>query len=775
MSTRLVGEPIKRLEDPALLRGEGRFVDDIKLPDTLSASFVRSPFAHARIVGTDASDARTMPGVQAIYFAHDLPKQTHGKRLLLQVPNPAINDPLTPWPLAAEEVTFVGEAVAVVIADSHAQAEDAAGAVMIDYDPLDTSANLEQAIAPGAPVTHAHHSDNIAAKFSLGFGDYDAAVQDAAHVFEDTYFQHRGTGSPMEGRAVLAKFDAVTQDLTVWSSAQAPHGVKRALVDMLEMADTHVRVIAPDVGGGFGAKVQVYSEEIVIAACALLLDRPVKWIEDRREHFMCATQERDQLWQMQIAVNEQGHILGLKGHLIHDTGAHVTWGIIMPYIAATTVPGPYRIPAFAFDTTVVYTNKVATTPMRGAGRPQAVFAMERLLDLIASKLDIGRAEVRRRNLIPADAMPYKVGLIYRDGAELTYDSGDYPQCQKLALDTAGWESFEERRAAARADGRYVGIGLANYVEGTGLGPFEGATTRILPSGRVLLRTGAAAQGQGHVTVLAQVAADELSVPIDQVDVETGDTASVAIGVGTFASRIMVNAGSSVKVSSGTVAKKLKALAAAHFDVSEDDVELDNGAVRVTGEQGASIPFAELARMTSGMPGFSLPKGIEPGLEATHYFSPAQSTYSNGSHVAEVEVDPETCHVKVTRYIVAHDCGNVVNPLLVDGQIQGGVAHGIGNALMEVMRYDDDANPITVTFADYLLPDAASVPDVEIVHMHSPTPLNPLGVKGAGEGGTIPAAAAIISAIEDALRPFHVQIRETPVPPQRLFEILEDAG
>lgn len=774
MTTRFFGEKIKRLEDPALLTGRGRFTDDIHLPGTLHAAFVRSPYAHARIRGIDAAAARAMPGVHAVLAASDLPESWGMKRIPLEVPSPAIRYPLTQRGLAVDEVCFAGEAVAVVVADSPRQAEDTASAVLVDYDSLPVVSDCEVAFAPGSPTAHADIEDNIAARFSLSYGDVDAAFSRAAHVIGETYHQHRGTGCPLEGRAVLASYDPIAASFTVWSATQAPHGTKRAISEIFDIPEQSVRVIAGDVGGGFGPKVLVYPEEIVIPYCARLLGRPVKWIEDRREHLMATAQERDQIWNVRIAVDKEGRILGLRGHLLHDTGAYLPWGIVMPYISATTFPGPYVVPAYKFDTSVVMTNKVATTPMRGAGRPQAVFAIERLLDAVARELGIDRAEIRRRNLVPAEAMPYKVGLIYRDGQPVTYDSGDYPRCQALALEKADWDGFEVRRRKAREEGRYIGIGLANYVEGTGLGPFEGVSTRILSSGRVLLRTGAAAQGQGHRTVLAQVCADELKINISQIDVEVGDTASVPIGVGTFASRMMVNAGSSVRVSASTVAKKLKQMAAAYFKVDEESVELADGAVRVSGAQGGVLSFAEIARMTSGRPGFSLPASVEPGLESTHYFAPPQATYSNGSHVAEVEVDPETGLVRVLRYVVAHDCGRVINPLLVNGQIQGGVAHGIGNALLEKMRYDSDANPLTVTLADYLLPDAGNVPEVEIVHMESPSPLNPLGVKGAGEGGTIPAPAAIISAVEDALRPFGVRILETPILPERLCALIDQA-
>lgn len=765
MTTRFFGKPIKRVEDPALLLGEGQFTDDVKIPGTLHAAFVRSPYAHARVLDVDGSAARLMPGVHLVLSAAELPAGWRTKRIPLDVPSPAIAHPITQYPLAIDEVCFCGEAVAVVVAETRRQAEDAVEQVSVRYDPADVVADYRNAATPGAPAAHFAIDGNVAAKIPLAYGNIESAFASAAHVVSEEYEQHRGTGCPIECRGVLAQYEKHPGTLTVWSATQAPHGIKRALVEYFGFADTQIRVIAPDVGGGFGPKLLTYPEEIVIPYCAYLLHQPVKWIEDRREHLMCTAQERDQHWKVRIALDRDGRILGLAGHLLHDTGAYLPWGIIMPYISATTFPGPYVVPAFKFDALVVFTNKVATTPMRGAGRPQAVFAIERLLDRAAAEMGIDRVEIRRRNLIPSSAMPYKVGLIYRDGQPLTYDSGDYPRCQQMALDLADWGGFEERRRKAREAGRYIGIGIANYVEGTGLGPFEGSTARVLTSGRVLLRTGAAAQGQGHRTVLAQICADQFNIDVDFVDVEVGDTASIAVGVGAFASRMMVNAGSAVQNCSKALATKLKQIAAAHFEVNEEDIELVDGAARVTSTQGGSITFAEIARMTSGRPGFALPKGIDPGLEVTHYFSPPQAAYSNGSHVVEVDVDPDTGLVKILNYVVSHDCGRVINPMLVAGQIQGGVAHGIGNALLERMRYDGDGNPQTTSLADYLLPDAGNVPDVKLVHMESPSPLNPLGVKGAGEGGTIPAPAAIASAIEDALRPFGAKIRQTPMLPE----------
>ncbi len=766
-----LGQSIKRMEDPELLRGQGRFADDIKLPDLVEAAFVRSPFAHARFSRIDVSEALNVPGVLAAFTAADLPAEWSGKRILLQVPSPTITYPVTQEPLATEEVCFVGEAVAVIVADSRHAAEDGADRVVIDWDPLPAVAHCETALRPEAPSAHSSMGDNIAARLALGYGDIDRTMADASHVFRERYDVHRGTGNPIECRGVVAAFDALSDSFRIWTSTQTPHNTQRAVVHMFDMAEDKIRVITPDVGGGFGPKNQVYPEEIVIPAIARLLARPVKWIEDRHEHFLTTTQERDQIWDLTIGVDDDGTIVALKGTLIHDAGAYLPWGAIMPYISASTLPGPYRIPAYKLDVTVAFTNMVATTPLRGAGRPQAVFAMERLLDLVARNLGRDPAEIRRRNLIPADAMPYEMGLTYRDGAPVIYDSGDYPEAQRLALEHAGYADFEDRRKAALEQGRYIGIGIGNYVEGTGLGPFEGATVRILSNGRVAIYTGATPAGQAHKTTLAQICADELMIDIDAIDVVVGDTGVMPRGAGTFASRITVNAGSSVRIASGEVRTKLLALAAAKFDVDMDALELADGTVRITGEQGDRVSFADLAKMTSGMPGYVLPRGVAPDLEASGYFTPERATYSNGSHVAEVEVDPETGSVAITNYTVVHDCGTVINPMLVDGQIQGGVAHGIGNALLERMVFDVDANPVTTTLGDYLMPTADTVPGAKLVHMESPSPLNPLGAKGAGEGGTIPVPAAVAAAIENALQPFGIRIAKCPVTPEMIVNLV----
>ena len=775
MGVKQIGARVARLEDPALLAGKGHFVDDVKLPDMLHAAFVRSPHAHARIRSIDMGGACGLSGVHAVLLADDLPPTMSHRRMPMLVPNPAIAAQLTQHCLAREEVCYVGQSVALVVADSRHVAEDAAAMVEVDYEPLPAASDCREAAQPGAPRAHLELPDNIASTFRLGYGDTEAAFASAAHVFEEDLFQHRGGGMALETRGVVAQFDRVHDLLTVWSGTQTPHIGRRMLAELLDRHLEAIRFIAPDVGGGFGPKAIFYPEEAVIPAAAMVLGIPLKWIEDRREHFLCASQERDQYWKVAIAVDGGGRIRGVRGTLLHDTGAFVPWGIIMPYIAAATMPGPYVVPAYALDVTVALTNKVATTPVRGAGRPQAVFAMERLMDRVARELNLDPAEVRFRNFIQPEQMPYAVGLTFRDGKPVVYDSGDYPKAQHEALRLAGYTDFEERQARLRAEGRFVGIGIGNYVEGTGLGPYEGVTVRVMPSGKVAVATGATNQGQGTRTTLSQIVAQEVGCRIEDVVMTIGDTAAIAQGVGAFASRQAVNAGSSARIAGTAVRAKIVKLAAQALGLQEDEIDVEDGVASGRSGNRPAVTFGDLYRLAQGMPGFSLAPGQIPGIEDTAYFTPPQASYCSGTHVVEVEVDPMTGTVKILNYAVAHDSGIIINPLIVDGQVQGGVAHGIGNALLEWMKYDENGQPLTTTFADYLLPMATDVPTCRITHVESPTPLNPLGVKGAGEGGTIPAAAAIVAAVEDALSEFGVHFTETPLVPERIVEVLGDAG
>src|SRR5712671_4104386 len=775
MSGKSIGARVLRTEDARLLTGEGEFVDDIRLPGMLHAAFVRASLAHARVRNVDASAALGSAGVRAVFTAADMNPTMQTTRLPMLVPNPYSKISRTQFALAQGEVCYVGEPIAVVVADSRHLAEDAAALVTVDYEPLPAAIDCRDAVKEGAPLAHLGADDNKAAIFKIGYGDVASAFASAPHVLREELWHHRGCSHAMECRGVVADFDPRRGGLTVWSSTQTPHLEKRVLAQLLGISPETVRVVAPDVGGGFGPKAIFYGEDAAVAAAAMRLKRPVKWIEDRREHFLATTQERDQYWSLQIALDASGQLRGVRGTMLHDSGAYLPWGVVLPYIAATTVPGPYVLPAYALDVTVAYTNKVPTTPVRGAGRPQAVFAMERLMDRAARELHLDPAEIRRRNLIGASEMPYPVGLMFRDGKPVVYDSGDYPAAFDKALALSRYSDFPRRQREARTHGRYIGIGIGSYVEGTGLGPFEGVTVRVLDNGKVAVQSGAAPQGQGHKTLFQQIVAEELGVAMDNILVTVGDTAAIAMGVGTFASRITANAAPSALIASQAVRKKILELAARALGADIGDLQLDDGKVEMKSGNRRAIGFGELARIAQGFPGFSFAAGETPGLEHTAYFTPPQASYCNGTHVAEVEVDPLTGGVKLLRYTVAHDSGNIINPLVVDGQVQGGVAHGIGNALFEFMKYDADAQPLTTSFQDYLLPAAPDVPGCRIEHVETPNPLNPLGVKGAGEGGTIPAPAAIISAIEDALSPFGVRFARMPLTPDRIVEALRQAG
>lgn len=772
---RLVGARVQRLEDPALLRGRGRYVGDITPAGLLHAAFVRSQHAHALIKSIDVTAASTLEGVHAVYTAADFAAHLKHPRIPVGMPSGAIRHVLDPEVLTSREVCHVGEAIALVVADSRSIAEDAVALVDIEYEVLPPVVDPIAGLADKAPQARLDCADNLAAAFRVNYGDCDSAFTKAAVVVEEHFELHKGGGHSIEGRGVLAQFDSGLDQLIVFDSTQMPHRAKALISTMLGLAEHRVRVVAPDVGGGFGPKFVFYPEEVAIPLAAMLLRRPVRWLEDGFERFTATTQERDQVWDIALAADTEGHLLAVRGTLIHDHGAYTPYGIALPGNSATNFIGPYVLPAFDLDLKLVITNMIPATPTRGAGRPQGTFVMERLLDRLAERLGLDRAEVRRRNLIAPEQMPYVTGVKTRDGGTMTYDSGDYPRCQADALQKADWADFPARQRAARQQGRYIGIGLSNYVEGTGRGPFEAAGVRVGPSGRIVITTGATAQGQGTATILAQICADELGVDMGMIDVIAGDTGATAVGLGAFASRQAATAGPAVLAASRSVKEKILAAASSQLEVAPADLVLHDGRVEVAGAPGSGTTIAALAQALQGLPGYALPGGLEPGLGADAIFSVNAITYSNGTHVAEVEVDPDTGAVKLLRYVVVHDCGRLINPTLVEGQIIGGVVHGIGQALYEWMRYGDDGQPLTTQYADYLLPLANCVPPIEITHLESPTPLNPLGAKGAGESGTIPAAAAIASAVEDALKPFNAKIRQLPITPMRVRAALARSG
>jgi len=771
---RYVGEPVRRNEDARLLTGRALFVDDVQLEGMLHVAFLRSQYAHARLTRVDVSAARRRPGVVAVYTAADLGDYWRPGPLL--VPPPPIPNLVfharTQVPLARDTVRHVGEPIAMVVAESRYLAEDALDDIVVDAEPLRAVVDLEAALAPGAPLVHEQLGSNVAAHVVQRKGDYERARARAHAVVKRRFRYDRGAAAAIENRAVAAQWDPRAEELTVWDTTQAPIPIRNGLAGLLGLLESQVRVVAPFVGGGFGPKIMMfYPEEVLVPWAALRLGRPVKWTEDRQENFFATTQERAQIHDAEIAVTQDGRILGVRDVFLHDTGAYDPYGLTVPINSQCTLLGPYDVPNYDSEFTAVFTNKTIVTPVRGAGRQHGVFVMERLLDFAARELGIDRAEIRRRNLLRPDQFPHNHQIIFQDSAPLVYDSGDYGPALDAALRLIDYERFRrDEQPRLRAAGRHVGIGVVCYVEGTGIGPYEGARVTVEPSGRVRVATGVGTQGQGHFTVFAQIVAEVLGVDVEQVHVITGDTREFHWGTGTFASRGAVVAGSACHAAALAVREKILEVASRQLDAPKEDLELDGGRVRVKGSPGSVIPLGELARQANPLRGAVRP-GAEPGLEATAYFGPDRGSTANGVHATIVEVDPETALVEIKRYVVVHDSGRVINPLVVDGQIHGGVAHGIGNAFYEQLAYDEEGQLLNASFMDYLLPTASDVPPVETVHRETPSPLNPLGVKGVGEAGAIPVGAAFAQAVEDALTDRGVEITEIPLSPNRLFELM----
>ncbi|WP_439409731.1 molybdopterin cofactor-binding domain-containing protein [Bradyrhizobium sp. DASA03076] len=781
MSTRFFGAPVKRNEDRKLLTGQALFIDDVELPDMLHVAFLRSQVAHARLKQIDISRARQRPGVVAVYVAEDYGDYWQPGPLLVQPPPiPGITfNPRTQVPLARDKVRYVGEPLAVVVAESRYLAEDALDDIDVELETLPAVVDIEQALTSSSVPVHDDLGSNVAAHVHQVKGDYRKAAANAQIILKRRFRYEHGISSPIETRGVVAHWNARGQQMTIWDTTQAPVFIRNGLAAMLGLGERQVRVIAPFVGGGFGPKIMMfYPEEVALPWISMRLNRPVKWIEDRLEHFVATTHERGQIHDAEIALAADGRILGVKDVFLHDTGAYNTYGLTVPINSQCTLLGPYVIPAYDSTFTAVFTNLPIVTPYRGAGRQHGVFVIERLLDLAARELGIDRAEIRRRNLIPPDAFPYNNQIIFQDFAPLSYDSGNYEPVLAKALDAIGYQRFlKEEQPKFREEGRCVGIGVACYVEGTGIGPYEGAKVQVQANGKVNVATGIGTQGQGHFTSFAQIVADQLGVDPSDVDIVTGDTDQFYWGAGTFASRGAVVAGNAVSEASAAVRRKALKLAADAFECAEEDLVLADGKVSIAGIPGKFIRLGELAQRANPMRGAVRP-GTEPGLESTQYFGPPSGATANGVHAAIVEIDPLTFELKVLKYVVVHDCGTVINPMILEGQIHGGVAQGIGNAFFEKLAFDDQGQLLNASLADYLLPTALDVPRMELDHTVTPSPLNPLGIKGAGEAGAIPVGAVFAQAIEDALQltSRKVELLEIPLSPSRLFELTrqEDA-
>ena len=789
MTTRWFGQPVTRNEDHRLLTGHGRYVDDIPMPEALHAAILRSPIAHGRIIRIDVTAARELAGVHAVWTAEDLGDVLRPSPMV--VPHDVLTQPRTQYPLAREFVNYAGEPVAFVIADDRYIAEDACDLIEVEYDQLPAVVDLESATAEGGPLVHHDVPGNVAAHLLQTVGDVNVAFSRAAHVFEERLFVERGAGQPMECRAVCASYDVTEGVLTVYDTTQAPLSIRNGLAVLFHLPESQVRVVAPDVGGAFGTKIMMfYSEEVLVPLAALRLKRPVRWAEDRREHLIASNHERGQLHWSAIAVDDDGVILGVKDRFLHDTGAYTPYGIIVPIITSTQLPGPYKVPNYFSDASVIYTNKVPVTPYRGAGRPQGCFVMERLIDRVAAELSLDRAVVRRRNFIQPDEFPYDVGLTFQDGRPTKYDSGNYPEALERVLEAIGWDAFQDRQASARHEGKYLGIGVGCYVEGTGIGPYEGAHVRVDGTARrVIVATCVGTQGQSHQTSFAQIVADELGCLPSEVDITTGDSRSMNWGSGTYASRSAVVTGNAIHASSLAVANKARALASEMFEADPEDIELAGGRVGVKGSPQSSVSLWDIAiaanpiryaygdqakeamSMLRPRDGAALEEGADPGLEARKYFAPERATWASGIHAAIIEIDAETGVPTIEKYVAVHDCGRVINPTVVEGQVHGGVAQGIGGSFYERMVYDPDGQPLSSTFMDYLIPTAMEVPDIETIHVETPSTLNPLGIKGAGEAGVIPVPALMASAVENALQPFGVHVTRMPLSPSDIRETI----
>ena len=776
-SSQFFGQPIRRNEDPRLLSGQGLFVDDLNLPEMTHAAFLRSPYAHAIILNIDVEMARSHEGVLAVYTAKDLGDYwQHGPLLVQPPPIDGIKfNECTQVPLAKEKVRFAGEPIAMVIAENRYIAEDALNKIYVDYKPLPVVTDLAAALEPDSTLVHDDLGTNLCAHVVQSKGNYETMSKTAAVVISRDFLYDHGTAAAIENRGIVAQWDERSQRLTIWDTTQAPIPIRNGLASMLRLSENQVRVIAPFIGGGFGPKIMMfYQEEVLIPWATIQLERPVKWIEDRSENFVATTQERSQNHTAEIALDNEGHILGIRDKFIHDSGAYAPYGLTVPINSQCTLLGPYHIPSYHSEFSAVFTNLPIVTPYRGAGRQHGVFVMERLLDLAARELEIDRAEIRRRNFISPEQFPYENEIIYQDFAPLVYDSGNYEPALNKALEMIGYEKFiSDTQPMLRAQGRYVGVAVVAYVEGTGIGPYEGARVQVQSSGKVVAATGVGTQGQGHFTSFAQIVADQIGVDVTDVEIVTGDTDQFYWGAGTFASRGAVVAGNAFNEAARDVRVKALKMASEILEAEEEVVELVGGQARVQSDHQRRISLGELAKAANPLRGAVKP-GTEPGLEATNYFGPERGATANGIHAMILEIDPETMLVTINDYVVVHDCGEVINPLILAGQIQGGVAQGIGNAFYEKLLYDQSGQLLNASFMDYLLPTALDVPRIRADHIITPSPLNPMGIKGAGESGAIPVGALFAQAIEDAIHDVAIEITEIPLSPGRLWEIVEAA-
>ena len=780
MTGKYFGQPVKRLEDKYLLTGNAKFIDDIELPGMLHAAFFRSDYAHAKINSIDVSEARKHPGVVAVYTAEDF--GDFWKPGPLQVPPPtaipgAEFNARTLVPIAKDKIRFSGEPLAVVIAESRYIAEDAFDDIIVDADPLPAVCDLEKAWNDPSVLVHDDLPSNRAALVKQEVGNYEEAKKQADVVISRRMLVEHVAAAAMENRGFVVNWDERNQELTVWAGTQSPLTIRGSISRALGLAESQVHVITPFIGGGFGPKVMSsQADDVLLPWIAKKLNRPIKWIEDRRENFLATTSERDQVHHCEIALKKDGTILGFKDVFYHNTGAYDSYGMTVPLNTQTHTTSNYRIPNFYTEIRMVFTNQMVVTPVRGAGRSEGVFAMERMMDFAAKELKMDPVEIRLKNLLKPEEFPLKTGIIGQDFVEGVLDSGDYLGNMQKCLEIVDYEKFrKEVQPKARKEGKRLGIGVVAFTEGTGVGPYEGCRITVSSNGKVTLATGYSTQGQGHFTVYAQIVADALNVKIEDVKVITGDTGHFAWGAGTFASRGATLVGTATYMASQKVRAKIFSTASKVLGVPEDQVELCEGSVCVKGKPETIIMLGDLAAKANPMRGVVEP-GVEPGLEATAYYGPPHGATGSGACAVILEIDPETCKPKIERLILVHDCGTVINPLLLEGQLQGGVSMGIGNALYEKLVYDENGQMLTASFMDYLMPLATDMPrKIEMGHLHNKSPLNPLGIKGVGEAGALPPGPAIAQAIEDAFADSGVEILESNLCPSLIYEYVKKAG
>jgi len=778
--TKMFGASVKRREDPRMITGRANYTDDVRLPGMLSMVILRSPYAHARIKSINVEKARQMPGVVAVYTGKDLVESLAPVPCAWLPPNSDLKVPEY-RALAVDTVRYVGDGVAAVVAENRYQAQDAAAAIEVEYEMLPAVVDQEKATQAGAPQLYPDVPNNTAFVWRLAGGDIDAALRDADVVVSQRLINHRLIPTAMETRAAVANYNPGSGELTLWCTSQNPHIHRLLMSAVTGIPETKIRVISTDVGGGFGSKIPFYAGEMIAAAISKDLGRPVKWVEDRRENFVATTHGRDHVDYVDIAAKQDGTITGIRVKAYANMGAYLSTAApgVPTWLFGLMLSGPYKIPNISVEVHGVLTNTTPTDAYRGAGRPEATYILERMMDLVADRLGMDPVEIRRKNFIAKEEFPYTVATT------LEYDSGDYEAALNRALEIVGYEQFRKEQEAARQQGRLLGIGFSTYVEVCGLAPsqaagamgfqgglWESATVRVHPSGKVSVFTGSNPHGQGEETTFAQLVAEELGVPLDDIEIVHGDTGRIPFGMGTYGSRSTAVGGTALIYAARKVRDKGAKIAAHLLEVSPDDIVFDQGRYYVKGAPDRVKTFQEIAG--AAYLAWNMPEGVTPGLEETHFFDPINNTYPFGTHVCVVEVDPATGEVKFLRYVAVDDVGNVINPMIVDGQVHGGIAQGLAQAVYETAVYDENGQLLSGSLMDYALPTASMVPTYEVDRTVTPTPVNPMGLKGAGETGTIASTPAVVNAIIDALKPYGITHLDMPLTPQRIWKAIQES-